>query len=101
MNIIEQLYEGDIVPAEKSFAGHSEFRKCLSVLAHAEEKLEAFFDSQPQAKKEYDLFQKLIEAQNEIVILSERERFTDGFQLGARFILDTFVLHQEIFTEED
>lgn len=33
----------------------------------------------------------MVNAQNELSHFSEMEKFLEGFQLGARFVLDTFV----------
>jgi len=37
----------------------------------------------------------MINAQSEISSFAEIEKFIEGFRLGAKFVLDTFVIQQE------
>ena len=46
-------------------------------------------------RKEKQLFSQIMNGWIEVLRFSERERFIEGFQLGARFVLDTFLPFQE------
>ncbi|MCL2342523.1 MAG: hypothetical protein FWC62_01285 [Firmicutes bacterium] len=90
-NIIEELYYGNISPWEKQFDRDSEYAKYLKIVSDNEAKLNAFLSD---AKEEKHLFGALMNAQGEILDFREQGRFVEGFQLGAAFMLDTFVLPQ-------
>lgn len=87
MNIIEELYFGNIDPNMKRVERNSRIAKAMQTLSDSEEKLTVLLDG-----KEKNLLFDLVNAQSEIVATSELERFIEGFQLGARFMLDTFIV---------
>ena len=89
MNIIEELYYGNLNPTEKYFNPSSEYGKNVKIISDNEEKLTAYLSAIPTAEKEKHLLEQLINAQNEILFISEFERFKEGFKLGARLITDT------------
>lgn len=95
MNIIEELYYGNISPVEKCFDKNSEYAKFLNIITDNESKLNSYFDDTPDAKKEKQLFLQIMNGWIEVLTFIERERFIEGFQLGARFIHDTFLPFQE------
>jgi len=88
-NILEELFDGNICPNEKRFDTKSEYAKLVGVISDNEEKLTAFLSENP---KEIDLLSQLLNAQSEINMFNERERFIEGFTLGAGFMLDTFLI---------
>jgi len=92
MDIIEELYYGNLNPESKCFDRNSEYGKFIKIISDNEEKLMKYLDSAPNAKEEQQLFSHLMNAQSEILCISESERFTEGFRIGARFMLDTFLL---------
>ena len=94
-NILEDLYHGNINPNDKCFDRDSEYAKCLGVIADNEKKLIAFLNELPTAEEERRLFSQLMDAQLEISSFGEVERFIEGFQLGARFMMDIFILPQK------
>lgn len=95
MNILENLYYGNISPIEKSFNSKPEYSKFAKIIADNEEKLNAFFNDLPNAEQEWHLFEQMMNAQIEISSFLELERFIDGFRLGADFMLETFILPQK------
>lgn len=95
MNILEEFYYGNIIPNDKCFDRKSEYAKFIEIISDNEKKLTAFLGGLPRAEEEQHLFSQLMNAQREVSTFSELNRFIEGFQLGARFILDTFILPQE------
>ena len=95
MNILEELYYGNVRPDEKCFDRNSEYASFMKIISDNEEKLLAFLNSQTEAKAEQHLFSQLMNAQGEVLRFSEMNRFIEGFQLGAKFILDSLVLPQQ------
>lgn len=87
MNILLELYYGNINPTAKCFDRDSEFARLTSIIADNEEKLSEYLGGEQK-----HLFSQLMNAQSEILVANEQERFLEGFQLGARFILDTFLI---------
>jgi len=91
-SILEDLYYGNIGPHVKCFDPHSEYAKFQKIIADNEEQLTAFLHGIPKSEEEQHLFSQLMNAQNEVSVFSELERFIEGFQMGARFMLDTFLI---------
>ncbi len=95
LNLIEELYFGNICPNEESFDKRSRYASFLKTISVNEEKLNAYFKTHTGAEEEEHLFSQFINAQGEIQRFSELDRFVEGFQLGARLMLDTFLLPQQ------
>ncbi|OJU17311.1 MAG: hypothetical protein BGN88_02020 [Clostridiales bacterium 43-6] len=95
MNFIEELYYGNISPVEKGYDANSCYASFVRVIANNEGKLLDYLNSLPEAKEEQRLFSQLVEAQDEVLRFSEMNRFIEGFQLGARLMLDSLVLPQQ------
>ena len=83
MNILEELYYGNIVPNEKCAKFDDEVKELLKLLNRNEEKLVATLT---EVQKE--TFEKYKDCNREISEISEREIFLNGFRLGARIIID-------------
>ena len=83
MQILEDLYLGDVRPSERSGNRNRQHAKALDELLKAEEVLIATF-SEEQKK----LFEDFTDAQREVSILTDAETFTYSFKLGAKIILD-------------
>ena len=84
--ILEEFYYGNINPNEKCFKRQSEFATFVKIVSDNEEKLIAYLGGE-----EKHLFSQLMNAQSEILDTEARERFIEGWKLGARFMLDTFI----------
>ncbi|MDR1630141.1 MAG: hypothetical protein LBS36_08025 [Oscillospiraceae bacterium] len=95
MNILEELYYGSLRPFEKTFEHDSEYAKLVSTIAEYEETITKLLNSRPEAEEEAFLFFQIMNAQIELLAFSEMNRFVEGFQLGARFLLDSLVLPQQ------
>lgn len=88
MNIIEELYYGNVSPMEEECERSVPFEK---LAAANEEKLAAYFAQQPEGQEEERLFSQMVNAYKEILSYREKSRFIEGFRLGARFLLDALV----------
>jgi len=95
MNILEDLYFGNIHPSDACFDPHSEYAVLMKLAVENEEKLTAFLKDLKDAEEQQHLFSQLMNAQSEVSAFTERNSFIEGFQLGARFMLDTFLLPQK------
>ena len=83
MQILEDLYLGDVHPSERSGSRSQQHVKALDELLKAEEELSAIL-SEEQKK----LFEAFTDAQREVSILTDAETFTYSFKLGAKIMLD-------------
>ena len=92
MNILEELYYGNITPQEKAFRRESDYAGFVKTVSENEEKLTAFLRAIPNAAEEQRLFSQLMSAQGEVNDIEGKERFIEGWKLGARVVLDTFIM---------
>lgn len=83
MNILEELYYGNIVPNEKCAKLDDEVKELLKLLNRNEEKLLVTFSEEQKIN-----FEKYKDCNREISEISEREIFLNGFRMGARIIID-------------
>ena len=100
MNILEELYYGNIKPHEKTVRRESGYDKFVKIVSANEEKLTTFLKSIPKSEEEQHLFSQMINAQTEIAELDELERFIEGFKLGARLIIDTFLIERSSLIQD-
>ena len=88
MNIIEDLWYGNISPWERPFKKGSAYAELLAlVVRHQEDLLSRLND------EEKEILERFVDCSNEICSLSERETFARGFTLGIKLILE--VLYSE------
>ena len=84
-NLLEQLYAGELVPAELKIEGneHSEAlcRKSLEEIENFTEKLDK------ESRKE---FQNVLDTYLELTYLEKRQSFCDGFRIGAGVMCEIF-----------
>ena len=78
MTTIENLYYGNIVPAEKGIKKGSEYSKLLNLAARNEEKLSATL-----TKEQKILFEKYKECCMDMYGMAELEAFVSGVKLGV------------------
>ena len=83
MQILEELYIGNVRPGERSFKRNSQYCRALSASADAADKLIAALSD--EQKK---LFEEYMDAQREVSVLTDAETFIYGFRTGAKIILD-------------
>ena len=94
-NIIEELYYGNIQPDVKCVLRGTQYDKCSTIISDSEDKLNAYFKNNPNTEEEHRLFSQLMDMQSDILCFQSKNYFIEGFQLGARLILDTFVTPQK------
>lgn len=84
MNILEELYYGNIVPNEKCAKLNSEVKELLKLLNRNEVKLTVTF-----SEKQKIAFEKYKDCNREISEICEKDAFLNGFRLGARIIIES------------
>lgn len=81
MDILEQLFRGDIMPHSRRISASSEYNKAAEKVAAARQwAMEAEGEKRPA-------FDELEDCYSELIYHSELGAFAEGFVLGARLIL--------------
>lgn len=83
MDILEDLYYGNLFPHKKVSKLDDEMKELLGLLNRNEEKLIANLSDEQK-----ETFEKYKDCNREISEISEREIFLNGFRMGARIIID-------------
>lgn len=86
MQILEELYIGNVRPGERSFKRNSQYSRALSESADAADKLIAVLNDEQRK-----LFDEFSDAQREVSVLTDCETFMYGFQTGAKIMLDVLL----------
>ena len=89
MNILEELWYGNISPCEMDFKRGSKYSELLSYIVRHEEDLQKRLNDE-----EKEILEKFTECMGEMYGIAEREAFVRGFVLGARIIIE--VMNTEI-----
>ena len=82
MQILEELYLGDVRPSERSSKRNAQYRKALDDAIKADD---AFRLTLTEEQKK--LFETLLDAQRELNILTDAESFIYSFRIGAKIML--------------
>ena len=83
MNILEELWYGNIEPAEYDISSSKEYKELLQLISRNEDKLLATM-TDPQKK----LFIKYADCVREYQTMAESLLFQNSFRLGARIMLE-------------
>lgn len=83
MSILEELFYGDIIPAEKYIKAGGEYQKLNSQFVNHTEELRSLLTG-----KEKQLYDKISNMSIQLNGISEKEYFIDGFCIGAKIILE-------------
>ncbi len=83
MSVLGELYNGNISPADKYIKRGSEYHKLNLELIEQIEKFTGMLSK--EEKQKYEEIEEKIYSLNAI---AEKERFEDGFCLGAKLILE-------------
>ena len=83
MNILEDLWFGNISPWERPFKKDSAYAELLALVIRHQEDLNGRLNDE-----EKEIFEKFSECSTEMHDLTEREAFVKGFTIGARIIID-------------
>lgn len=86
MTTIENLYYGNIVPAEEGIKKGSEYSKLLNLAARNEEKLSATLTEEQKI-----LFEKYKDCTMDMCGIAEKEAFVEGVKLGVKIIVETYI----------
>ena len=82
MNILEELWFGNISPWERPFKKDSAYAELLALVIRHQEDLNSRLNNE-----EKEIFEKYSECSNEMHDLTEREAFVKGFTIGAQIII--------------
>ena len=83
MHILEELQVGSIRPGERTFKQNSQQSRTIKELTKREEKLDAAL-----SKEQKSLLNDYRDAQQELMVIPDCETFIQGFQIGAKIMLD-------------
>ena len=85
MNILEELWYGNIEPAEYDTSPNKEYKEMLQLISRNEDKL---LDTMTDAQKE--LFTKYTDCVRDYQVMAECMLFQNSFRLGAKMMLAVF-----------
>jgi hypothetical protein len=85
MNFIEELYYGNIKPSEKRYDRDSQYAKALELFCKNEKILSDTLEGDT-----LKLFNRLVDASDEISACTGAENFKLGFILGVQLMADCF-----------
>ncbi len=83
MKVLEELWYGNVEPAEYDAVPCEEYKDLLKLIARNKEKLLA-----TMTEEQKDLFSRYTDCVQELQELSERLLFQNSFKLGARIMLE-------------
>lgn len=84
MNILEELWYGNIYPNEQSIRKDSEYAQALRKVVDEKERL--LPNLAPELRKAVE---KLVDVQMEAAVIAERDAFVMGFRLATQIIVDS------------
>ena len=82
MNILEDLWFGNISPWERTFKKDGAYAELLALVIRHQEDLRSRLNDE-----EKEIFEKFVDCTTEMHDLTEREAFVKGFTLGAKIII--------------
>ncbi len=94
MNMIEELYYGNINPHEKRYDKSTDYAKTMRKFCNAENELGKMLKGKP-----LQLVNTLVNASDEIVAVTSIENFKIGFRLGVQMICDSLICDDGIFKD--
>ena len=86
MQILDQLWYGNIRPAEKTIKHSSEYTRLFDKISKRETEL-----TDKLSSEQFEMFDKYMSDYNCLRAIVEGERFIFGFRTGAKIMLDIFV----------
>lgn len=87
MNIIRELFYGNVGPEPFIAKRRPEYSEVMNIAMELEEKLEKMLDDE-----EKEVLRQFMRAHDDIQDIDCCESFYDGWKLGARFVIDTFMI---------
>jgi mannose-6-phosphate isomerase class I len=86
MDILEELWYGNITPTEYSrIENNANYKEALRLVNHNQERLKATLNDEQK-----ELLEKLLTANEEFSIIIELDCFKVGFKLGARLTIEAY-----------
>ncbi len=89
MQILEDLYLGDVRPSDRSFKRNSQYAKALDEVVEAGDALTSGLSD-----KQKELFEDYMTAQREVNVLTDCETFCTAFKLSAKIMMDVLTKGQ-------
>ena len=89
MTTLENFYFGNVNPSE--YKQSNEVRKKLSAMTDLIEELSTLFENDRQKEK----IEQLADKQTELIALSERDAYIEGFKLGVRMTTEIYADTQQ------
>ena len=86
MSVLEELWYGNLDPAEYDACSSSEYKELIRLISRNEEKL---LDTMTDDQK--DIFSRYSDCIREHQTLAETLLFKNSFRLGARIILEILI----------
>jgi len=90
MNILEDLWFGNISPWERPFKKDSAYAELLALVIRHQEDLNGRLNNE-----EKEIFEKFSECSTEMHDLTEREAFVKGFTIGAQIIIAVLTVKED------
>lgn len=91
MTTLENLYYGNLRPMEKQYDRDSSYAEYRRAFSEREHRLTAWLEEHA-GEEPRRLFAEMLQAGSELALFEERERFFEGFRLGAGLMVDALVL---------
>lgn len=91
MNILEELYYGNISPHERYIKQGSKVEKLVKLICKNEDEL-----NNSLTEKQKETFEKFKDVTSELSCITEREAFTAGFILATRIMMQVTEGLQEV-----
>ena len=86
MDIIKELWYGNVAPFEQCTRGDKQMKELLSLMARNRDEL-----GEGLTEKQTETLEKLEEALTEMHSIAERDAFSYGLRLGIRLMAEAFL----------
>ena len=86
MNILDELWYGNISPFEQCTRDDKRLKELLKLVAQNRERL-----GEMLTEKQKEALEKFEECMNEMHSVTERDAFSCGFRLGVRLMAEAFL----------
>ena len=87
MDIIKELWYGNVSPFEQCTRGDRRLKELLSLMARNRDEL-----GETLTEKQKETLEKFEDCINEMHSVAERDAFSYGFRLGVRLMSESFLL---------
>ena len=86
MDIIKELWYGNVAPFEQCTRGDKQMKELLSLMARNRDEL-----GEGLTDKQKEILEKFEENMNEMHGIAERDAFSYGFRLGVQLMAEAFL----------